>query len=95
MALFSFRPPQLCPKCALPEKVLLMLHDLVQMLCRKWGYRVVHQEGSHVVLETDEPSHQRLAVPSHKYLHIGALNAILRAVAKHKRVDRDAIIESL
>ncbi|MGA2611448.1 MAG: type II toxin-antitoxin system HicA family toxin [Terriglobia bacterium] len=56
---------------------------------------MVHQEGSHVVLETDEPSHQRLAVPAHKYLRIGTLNAILRTVANHKRVERDAIIESL
>ena len=55
--------------------------DLVQTLCRKWGYRVVHQEGSHVVLETDKPSHQRLAVPAHKYLRIGTLNAIFRMVA--------------
>ncbi len=70
-------------------------HDIVQTLCRKWGYRVVHQEGSHVVLETDEPSHQRLAVPAHKYLRIGTLNAILRTVANHKGVERDAIIESL
>jgi len=70
-------------------------HDLVQTLCRKWGYRVVHQEGSHAVLETDEPSHQRLAVPAHKYLRIGTLNAILRTVANHKRVERHAIIESL
>ncbi|MDR3674928.1 MAG: type II toxin-antitoxin system HicA family toxin [Acidobacteriota bacterium] len=69
--------------------------DLVQTLCRKWGYRVVHQEGSHVVLETDDPSHQRLAVPAHRYLRIGTLHAILRTVANHKRVERDAIIESL
>jgi predicted RNA binding protein YcfA (HicA-like mRNA interferase family) len=69
--------------------------DLVQTLCRKWGYRVVHQEGSHVVLETDDPSHQRLAVPAHRYLRIGTLNVILRTVANHKRVERDAIIESL
>ena len=69
--------------------------DLVQTLCRKWRYRVVHQEGSHVVLETDDPSHQRLAVPAHRYLRIGTLNAILRTVANHKRVERDAIIESL
>jgi predicted RNA binding protein YcfA (HicA-like mRNA interferase family) len=69
--------------------------DIVQTLCRKWGYRVVHQEGSHVVLETDDPSHQRLAVPAHRYLRIGTLNAILRTVANHKRVERDAIIESL
>lgn len=70
-------------------------HDLIQALCRRWGYRVVHQIGSHVVLETDEPSHQRLAVPAHKSLRIGILNAILRAVANHKGVERDAIIESL
>jgi len=68
-------------------------HDLVQTLCR--GYRAVHQEGSHVVLETDEPSHQRLAVLARKYLRIGTLNAILRTVANHKCVQRDAIIESL
>jgi predicted RNA binding protein YcfA (HicA-like mRNA interferase family) len=69
--------------------------ELVQTLCRGWGYRVVHQEGSHVVLETSQPSHQRLAIPAHKVLRVGTLNAILRAVAKHKRVDREAIIESL
>jgi predicted RNA binding protein YcfA (HicA-like mRNA interferase family) len=69
--------------------------DLVQALCRDWDYRVVHQEGSHVVLETLEPAHQRLAVPAHRNLRVGTLNAILRAVAKHKGVEREAIIESL
>jgi len=24
--------------------------DLVQALCREWGYRITHQEGSHLVL---------------------------------------------
>jgi predicted RNA binding protein YcfA (HicA-like mRNA interferase family) len=70
-------------------------HDLVRTLCRNWGYRVVHQEGSHLVLETNDPTHQRLAVPAHKNLRIGTLNAILRDVANHKGVERDAIIESL
>jgi len=69
--------------------------ELVRVLCRAWGYRVIHQEGSHVVLETDAPSHQRLAVPAHKSLRIGTLNAILRAVANHKHVERRDIIESL
>ena len=52
--------------------------DLVKALCRDWGYRVVHQERSHVVLETEEPSHQRIAVPAHKSLRVGTLSAILR-----------------
>jgi predicted RNA binding protein YcfA (HicA-like mRNA interferase family) len=27
--------------------------DVVSLLCRNWGYRVIHQEGSHIVLETE------------------------------------------
>lgn len=67
--------------------------ELVKKLCRNWGYRVVHQEGSHIVLETESPSHQRIAVPAHKSLRIGTLNAILRAVARHKSVERTEILK--
>jgi predicted RNA binding protein YcfA (HicA-like mRNA interferase family) len=70
-------------------------YDLVQALCRSWGYRFIHQEGSHVVLETEEPSHQRVAIPAHKSLRVGTLNAILRSVARHKGVERQAILKSL
>ncbi|HUY13757.1 MAG TPA: type II toxin-antitoxin system HicA family toxin [Terriglobia bacterium] len=69
--------------------------DLVKLLCRRWGYRVIHQEGSHIVLETAEPFHQRIAVPAHNPLRIGTLNAILRAVGKHKGESRQKILESL
>ncbi len=69
--------------------------ELVQALCRHWDYRIIHQEGSHIVLETEEPFPQRLSVPDHKTLRIGTLNAILRTVANHKRIERQAILESL
>jgi predicted RNA binding protein YcfA (HicA-like mRNA interferase family) len=69
--------------------------DLVNMLCRSWGYRVIHQVGSHIVLETEEPSHQRIAVPAHKSLRVGTLNAILRAVGRHKGVERHKLLETL
>jgi predicted RNA binding protein YcfA (HicA-like mRNA interferase family) len=36
---------------------------LVRVLCRDLGYRVVHQIGSHVILETESPRHHRLAYP--------------------------------
>ena len=42
--------------------------DLVKLLCKRWGYRVIHQKGSHIGLETPEPFHQRIAVPAHKAL---------------------------
>ncbi len=69
--------------------------ELVKVLCRDWGYRQVHQEGSHMVLQTEQPSHHRIAVPAHKSLRVGTLNAILRAVARHKNVSRDQVLQSL
>jgi predicted RNA binding protein YcfA (HicA-like mRNA interferase family) len=69
--------------------------DLVTVLYRDWGYVKVHQVGSHAVLETSDPSHQRIAVPLHHPLRVGTLNAILRAVARHKGVPRDRLLESL
>jgi predicted RNA binding protein YcfA (HicA-like mRNA interferase family) len=55
----------------------------------------VHQIGSHIVLETSEPAHQRIAIPDHHPLRLGTLISILRAVARHKSVTRDAIVASL
>jgi predicted RNA binding protein YcfA (HicA-like mRNA interferase family) len=69
--------------------------ELVAALCRDWGYRRVNQVGSHVVLETDAPFHQRIAVPAHNPLRVGTLNAILRAVALHKNVSREDVLKSL
>jgi len=39
------------------------------------------------------PSHQRIAIPAHRTLRIGTLNAILRAVAQHKGVERSELLE--
>ncbi|HEV8417011.1 MAG TPA: type II toxin-antitoxin system HicA family toxin [Bryobacteraceae bacterium] len=68
--------------------------ELVAALCRKWGHRI-HQVGSHVNLETDQPSHQRIVVPHHKSLRIGTLNKILREVAEHKGVSREDILATI
>jgi predicted RNA binding protein YcfA (HicA-like mRNA interferase family) len=69
--------------------------ELVAALCRHWGYTNVSQVGSHIVLETQKPTPHRVAIPNHKALRIGTLNGILRAVAKHKGVDRQAILDLL
>lgn len=70
-------------------------HDLVNALCRHWGYIKVNQVGSHIILQTPQPTKHRVAVPAHKAVRIGTLNGILRAVANHKGVDRQAILDSL
>ncbi len=69
--------------------------EVVKALCRHWGYRQVHQEGSHIILQTDTPSHQRIPVPDHNPVRVGTLNSILRLVATHKGVDKQAVLDSL
>ena len=69
--------------------------DLVNALCKDWGYRIVHREGSHIILQTELPSHQRIPVPDHNPIRIGTLSNILRLVAAHKGVQREDIIKSL
>jgi predicted RNA binding protein YcfA (HicA-like mRNA interferase family) len=61
--------------------------DLVKALCRDWDYRIVHQEGSHVIPQTEFPSPQRIPIPNHNPIRIGTLNSILRLVARHKGVE--------
>jgi predicted RNA binding protein YcfA (HicA-like mRNA interferase family) len=68
---------------------------LIKVLCRDWGYQQVHQEGSHIILQTGTPAHQRLSVPNHNPLRVGTLNAIVKTVAVHKGVDRQTLLDSL
>ena len=47
--------------------------DLVKTLCLDWDYRVVHQVGSHVIIQTEQPSPHRLSVPEHNPIRAGTL----------------------
>jgi predicted RNA binding protein YcfA (HicA-like mRNA interferase family) len=67
--------------------------DLIALLSKRWGYVKVHQVGSHVILQTQQPSPHRIAVPAHRFLRIGTLNSILSSVAAHKSVSKEAILK--
>jgi len=69
--------------------------QLVAARVRSWGYREVNRVGSHIVLQTDAPTHHRLSVPDHSPLRIGTLNGILKAVAQAKGVSREDVVASL
>ena len=69
--------------------------ELVKMLCRDFGYRKINQEGSHIILQTDIPRSHRISVPDHNPLRTGTLNAILRAVASTKGIDKAAVLSKL
>jgi len=70
-------------------------NDLAKHLCKHWGYSIVHQVGSHVILQTEDPSHQRMPIPAHGFLRIGTLNSILRLVATHKGVSKEEILSEI
>lgn len=67
--------------------------SLAATLISPWGYRQVHQSGSHIVLETEDSGHQRVVVPDHRALRIGTLNGLLRSVSAHKGVTRQEILD--
>ena len=69
--------------------------ELIKVLCRDFGYVRVHQEGSHVILQTETPQHHRISVPDHSPLRIGTLNAILNAVARAQGISKADILGKL
>jgi predicted RNA binding protein YcfA (HicA-like mRNA interferase family) len=69
--------------------------SLVKHLSKHWGYERVHQVGSHIILESQQPAPHRIAVPAHNPLRIGTLNAIVAAVAAHKNVSKEEILNGI
>ena len=69
--------------------------ELIAALARVYGYRLVHREGSHVVLETDSPRRHRLSVPDHRALRVGTLNSILRAVAEAQGLGKQEVLQQM
>lgn len=68
--------------------------ELVSLL-RKYGYVVTRQTGSHMRLTTSQNGEHHITIPRHTPLRAGTLNSILRDVAQHFGIDRDALITSL
>jgi predicted RNA binding protein YcfA (HicA-like mRNA interferase family) len=69
--------------------------ELVRHLCKFWGYERIHQVGSHVILQIQQPTPHRIAVPAHIPLRIGTLNGILASIAAHKNVPKESILKGL
>jgi len=68
--------------------------DLALML-RRHGYEITRQTGSHMRLTTLQGGEHHITIPRHKPLRIGTLNSILKDVAQHLGLERDALVKSL
>lgn len=62
---------------------------------RKLGYEAVRQTGSHIRLRTLRDGEHHETVPNHCPLKAGALNAILKGIAQHHDLTRDALLALL
>jgi predicted RNA binding protein YcfA (HicA-like mRNA interferase family) len=59
------------------------------------GYRVDRQAGSHLRLTTKVNGEHHVTIPAHAPLKLGTLNAILRDIAAHHGLSRDALLRTL
>jgi predicted RNA binding protein YcfA (HicA-like mRNA interferase family) len=69
-------------------------HDLAKLL-GALGYVAVRQRGSHLTLTTQQAGEHHLTIPLHDPLKPGTLNGLLRDVAAHHGMTRDALMEIL
>ena len=68
--------------------------DLVKAL-RQLGYEVSHQTGSHIRLTTQQEGEHHITIPAHNPLKVGTLNAILRSISNHFKLNRDELLNQL
>lgn len=68
--------------------------DLAKALARL-GYQVTRQTGSHLRLTTQQAGEHHVTIPAHDPLKPGTLNAILREVAEHHALEREALLREL
>ena len=55
--------------------------DCIRILCNKFGFQIIRQKGSHIILRKGEVG---TVVPNHKQLKIGTLKSILELAKVNK-----------
>lgn len=66
--------------------------ELAAQLRRHYGYRIVRQRGSHMMLgATIGGVSHRVTVPRHRVLRVGTLSAIVADIAAHLDKSRDEV----
>jgi predicted RNA binding protein YcfA (HicA-like mRNA interferase family) len=64
-------------------------------LLQRYSYEITRQTGSHMRLTTLQEGEHHITIPRHASLRVGTLNAILKDVAQHLGIERDALVNSL
>ena len=64
-------------------------------LLEAFGYAVTRRKGSHLRLTTIQGGEHHVTMPNHDALRTGTLNGILKDVAEHAGLSRDAVVQHL
>ena len=72
----------------MPKLPIVSRQELIKILTRHFGFRILRQKGSHVTLTNDISF---ITVPLHSELDKGTLNAIL----KDAKIKRDEFIKHI
>ena len=62
---------------------------------RKFGYAIVRQSGSHMILTTQTGGEHHVTVPNHRPIKTGTLQDILKSVARHHGLTVEQLILDL
>lgn len=64
--------------------------DCVKILCNKFGFKILRQKGSHIILTKETPNGKiGTVVPNHPELKIGTLKGILELA----KIDEEEFIK--
>ena len=70
-------------------------NELARLISR-YGYRIVHQTGSHQRLHAlIRGKDHTITIPLHKPLRVGTLHRILKDVAGHLQISHDQLVGEL
>ena len=62
---------------------------------QKVGYIVERQTGSHLVMTTTVQGEHHVTVPNHRPLKVGTLQSVLKAVAGHRKMSVEQLLQEL
>lgn len=66
--------------------------ECVKILCNKFGFHIVRQTGSHIILKKETPEGKvGTVVPNHKEIKIGTLKGILELA----KIDEEEFVKYL
>ena len=57
-----------------------------------FGYEVVRQTGSHIMVTSTLRGEHHLAIPNHNPLKVGTLNGIVSRVAEHFELSKEQVM---